>query len=88
MPELIAQWRRTDHCPPPAETRTETVTTSVATCPDGRAVELISVADAGHQWPGARPAPLAERLLKLDPPSPALDATTVIWNFFSAHPQR
>jgi len=32
------------------------------------------------------PDPLAQRLLHLDPPSTALNATQVIWRFFAAHP--
>jgi polyhydroxybutyrate depolymerase len=63
------------------------VTTSTAKCPAGRTVELITIAGAGHQWPGAAPSPVAQRLLHLDPPSTALDATAVIWQFFAAHPR-
>jgi polyhydroxybutyrate depolymerase len=62
-----------------------TVTTSVAARPAGRAVELITIAGAGHQWPGAAPNLLAQRLLHTDPPSTALDATAVIWRFFTSH---
>jgi polyhydroxybutyrate depolymerase len=48
----------------------------------GTAVELVTIADGGHSWPGGR------RLLRaLDPPSDALDATQVIWWFFAAHPR-
>ena len=63
------------------------VTTSTASCPAGRAVELISIAGAGHQWPGAASRPLLQRLLGTDPPSTALNATQVIWQFFAAHPR-
>jgi polyhydroxybutyrate depolymerase len=63
------------------------VTTSTARCPAGRTVELITIAGAGHQWPGSVPDPLAQRLLGLDPPSTALNATQVIWRFFAAHPR-
>jgi hypothetical protein len=31
------------------------VTTSTASCPDSRTVELITIAGAGGQWPGATP---------------------------------
>lgn len=92
VPAVIADWRAVDHCSVPAETTvpSETtagvITTSLATCPDGRAVELITIAGAGHQWPGSRPKPLVQRLLHLDPPSTALSATDVIWRFFAAHP--
>ena len=61
------------------------VTTSTAACPAGRTVELITIAGAGHQWPGAAPDLLAQRLLHTDPPSTALNATQVIWQFFAAH---
>ena len=63
------------------------VTTSTANCPAGRTVELITIAGAGHQWPGAKPSVLAQKLLGTDPPSAALDATAVIWRFFAAHPK-
>jgi polyhydroxybutyrate depolymerase len=85
VPAVNAGWRRADHCAAPAVAVAGTVTTSVATCPAGRAVELITIAGAGHQWPGAVPDPVAQRLLGTDPPSTALDATKVIWTFFAAH---
>ena len=87
VPALIDTWRRTDACAPPATRKTGVVTTSTATCPDGRAVELITIAGAGHQWPGSRPAPVAQRLFHLDPPSEALAATPAIWQFLNAHPK-
>ncbi len=34
---------------------------------------------------GATPSRLAQRLLHTDPPSTALNATQVIWQFFAAH---
>ena len=79
VPALNAQWRGIDHCARPV------VTTATAACPGGRTVELITIAGAGHQWPGATPNPLAQRLLHTDPPSTALNATQVIWRFFAAH---
>lgn len=86
VPALIATWRVTDRCAPPTSTVSGVVTTSLATCPDGRSVELITIAGAGHQWPGSPPKPLVQRLLGTDPPSAALNATDVIWHFFAAHP--
>jgi polyhydroxybutyrate depolymerase len=85
VPAVNASWRRADHCTAPAVSTAGTVTTSVAACPAGRAVELITIAGAGHQWPGAVPDPVAQRLLGTDPPFTALDATQVIWTFFAAH---
>ena len=86
VPTVIIDWRATDHCAAPSQTVAGVVTTSIASCPDGRAVELITVAGAGHQWPGGVSHPVEERLLHLDPPSKALNATHVIWAFFAAHP--
>ncbi len=85
VPAVNASWRQADRCAPPAVSTAGTVTTSVATCPAGRAVELVTIAGAGHQWPGGVPSPIAQRLLGTDPPSTALDATQVIWTFFAAH---
>lgn len=86
VPTVVSDWRATDHCAAPSQTVAAVVTTSIATCPAGRAVELITVAGAGHQWPGGVSHPVEERLLHLDPPSKALNATDVIWAFFDAHP--
>jgi polyhydroxybutyrate depolymerase len=59
----------------------------VSTCRQGRAVELVTIAGAGHQWPGSAPKSALQRLLGADPPSDALDATGTIWQFFAAHPR-
>jgi polyhydroxybutyrate depolymerase len=88
IPELVARWRAVDGCAAAEVTTAGPVTTSVAACPDGRAVELVTIEGAGHQWPGAAPRPVIEKLLGTDPPSNALDATAVIWSFFAAHPRR
>jgi len=87
VPALNGHWRAIDHCAAPVTKSAGMVTTSAAACPAGRTVELITIAGAGHQWPGAIPNPLAQRLLHTDPPSTALDATQVIWQFFAAHPR-
>ena len=87
VPAVNASWRASDQCAPPVATTAGVVTTSIAHCPGGRTVELITIAGAGHQWPGAAPNPLAQKLLHTDPPSTALNATQVIWAFFAAHPR-
>jgi polyhydroxybutyrate depolymerase len=87
VPTVVAMWRSVDHCTPPTATTAGVVTTSVATCPSGRAVELITVAGAGHQWPGGKPPGLIGRAIGLDEPSKALAATPTIWAFFAAHPK-
>jgi polyhydroxybutyrate depolymerase len=82
VPSVNATWRAIDACEPPTSTTAGEVTTQTAACADGRTVELISVAGAGHQWPGGAPSPLMERF-GIPAPSTALDATDTIWQFFS-----
>ncbi len=77
-----AMWRSIDGCWTPASSTAGDVTTQTAACADGRTVELITVAGAGHQWPGGERTPLAE-LAGLAEPSTALDATDTIWQFFA-----
>nr|BFE59264.1 PHB depolymerase family esterase [Dactylosporangium thailandense] len=86
VPDQIAGWRKTERCSAPQAHTSGSVTTSLARCPDGRDVELITIAGAGHQWPGGTPMPAVEKLLGLPPPSTALNATDTIWQFFSSHP--
>jgi polyhydroxybutyrate depolymerase len=78
-----ATWRGIDGCGQPSSSTTGAVTTQTAGCADGRTVELISVADAGHQWPGGEPSPVAQRVAGIPAPSTALDATDTIWQFFA-----
>lgn len=85
--QVIASWSATDACGSPTSSTSGQVTRSIATCGSGRAVELITIAGAGHQWPGSEPRPRLEKLFGTDPPSPDLNATATIWAFFAAHPQ-
>jgi polyhydroxybutyrate depolymerase len=87
VPQLIASWRAIDRCGAPTDETSGVVSTSAATCPDGRAVDLITITGAGHQWPGLVLPSGAERQRQIDPPSRALDATSTIWLFFAAHPK-
>ena len=84
IPDLMATWRKTDSCTTPKTTKSGSVTTSVASCPSDRSVELITIDGAGHQWPGGKEAPMAQKLLGLDAPSTAIKATPTIWKFFSS----
>jgi polyhydroxybutyrate depolymerase len=80
--QSVAAWRDSDRCPrDPIATRAGLVTHSVwAPCTAGTSVELYAVGGGGHEWPGSSP-PLSGH----DPPSPALDATQAIWEFFRQH---
>ena len=51
VPEVDAFWRAADGCAGPKVGTAGEVTTSSAECPDGRAVELATVAGGGHDWP-------------------------------------
>jgi polyhydroxybutyrate depolymerase len=86
IPSVNADWRATDHCPAPVVTTSGVLTTSIATCPGGKTVELITIAGAGHQWPGGDPNRKEEIIFHTGAPSTALNATQVIWQFFAAHP--
>jgi polyhydroxybutyrate depolymerase len=63
VPSLNVRWRDIDHCAGPVVGTAGVVTTSMASCPAGQAVELITLAGAGHQWPGAASRPALQRLL-------------------------
>jgi polyhydroxybutyrate depolymerase len=86
MPEIIAAFRAAANCAAPTESKVDAVTTSIAGCPGGRTVELITIDGAGHQWPGSRRNAVSGLVPGIDTPSPALDATEVIWQFFASHP--
>lgn len=86
VPDLVRRWQQIDRCAAPRTSTEATVTTETATCPGGRAVTLITIAGAGHQWPGSRQR-AAGRLLGLDRPATELDATATGWQFFATHPR-
>lgn len=74
---VLEGWRKRDSCAAFTTTRSHGVTTATASCPQSRTVEWIVIAGAGHEWPGA---PSSQN-------PGELDATTLIWAFFTAHPQ-
>jgi polyhydroxybutyrate depolymerase len=76
-------FRKADACAAPVTTTNGAVSIVRSACANGDAVQLTTIAGAGHQWPGAVPAQArAAALLHLEPPSTALDATALIWSFF------
>lgn len=77
--DAVEVFRAADACGDPVVTEEPPVTTSASSCPDGRRVVLVTIADAGHQWPGS-----VAREGATDQPSDALDATEMIWEFFDA----
>jgi polyhydroxybutyrate depolymerase len=82
----LAPFRAADTCGASTAARQGAVLTTAPHCAAGHEVVLITIEGAGHQWPGANPARgLFAMLLRLDPPSTALDATDVLWTFFARH---
>jgi polyhydroxybutyrate depolymerase len=86
IPSVIADWRAIDHCPAPAVSTSGVLTTSIANCPGGTTVEFITIAGAGHQWPGGDPNRKEEIIFHTGAPSTAINATQAFWQFFAAHP--
>ena len=87
VPETLEVFRKADRCQPPTNRQDGLLQTATAQCAEGRAVVLITIEGAGHQWPGglARTG-IVRGLLQGDPPSTALDATATLWAFFRGHP--
>jgi polyhydroxybutyrate depolymerase len=51
VPSVLAMWRGVDGCSEPTVTTVGPVTTSVASCPGSRLVELVTIDGGGHEWP-------------------------------------
>jgi polyhydroxybutyrate depolymerase len=77
--DAVELWRVAAACDDAVVTQEPPVTTTTSDCADDRRVVLVTVADAGHQWPGS-----VAREGAMDQPSDALDATALIWDFFDA----
>ena len=86
VPATLELLRDAARCAPATTTRDGPLQTTDARCAQGRAVVLVTIAGAGHQWPGSARKGLLQHLLGGDPPSTALDATEALWTFFNGHP--
>ncbi len=73
--EVVERWASLNGCldDPEEETQGPVSTLRWTECPNGAAVELVTVEGGGHTW-------FAEGL---GPANGAVDATTLIWDFFS-----
>jgi polyhydroxybutyrate depolymerase len=89
VPVAARDWATQDGCSPTAgaPSRVETGYTQIvyAGCTAGAEVELYSVTGEGHEWPGG-PALPRSLTRALGPQSNAVDANSVMWAFFAAHP--
>jgi polyhydroxybutyrate depolymerase len=52
-------------------------------CRDGTAVELYSILDGGHAWPGGNSSGRSSA----DQPTRSISASQLIWDFFAEHPK-
>lgn len=83
----IAAWAAFDGCgtPPRQSFVAEDVQHVVwPRCPATGTVQLYRVVGGGHTWPGA----VAVRAAQLGPTTASIDATTLILDFFDAHPRK
>ncbi len=86
VPIALERFRTAAKCPAPSTSTAGPVTRQSSACPGGIDVNLITIAGAGHQWPGSPVLPTAAAAaIGVDPPSQALDATAQLWDFFAAH---
>jgi polyhydroxybutyrate depolymerase len=59
--------------------------TTYYTCANGAEVELYEIFGEGHEWPGGPTLPSSITAL-LGPQSSRVNANTLMWTFFQAHP--
>jgi len=87
--DTLAIWQRANGCTRGPRANTAGVVTRTRwTCEQGDDVELVTIANAGHEWPGSHKGPsraFLARLLHLapaDPVSDAVDGAQMLWRFF------
>jgi polyhydroxybutyrate depolymerase len=84
VPTWTANWAVRNHCQPnPVESLVASDVTRIEymDCADKATVVLYAVHGGGHQWPGGKPLP--EWIL--GPSTSSIDATNLMWAFFSQH---
>lgn len=80
-PDTFAGWAKRDQCsgaPTVTYQKGDVSCSTYAACAGGSAVELCTISDGGHAWPGSR--------IALPGTTQDIDATDAIWSFFVAHP--
>lgn len=89
VPQALSVWQSANDCNNDDASRTfGVVTTERWSCANGNDVELITIANAGHEWPGGKKGARGALLGRLfhiapaDPVSDAINATDAIWRFF------
>ena len=82
----LDHWIIADRCDDAHSVVTGEITDTTRTCDAGRGIELIVIANAGHQWPGSKRHLRVDDLFGTAEPSKLLNATEKLWAFFAAHP--
>jgi len=87
VPAAARLWAGHDHCAarPQLTSGSGYLRTAYAGCAGRAAVELYAIRREGHEWPGGPPMPAAITGV-LGPQSDALNANSLMWAFFEAHP--
>jgi polyhydroxybutyrate depolymerase len=88
VPQAAKDWSAQDHCsstPATSQIGSGATLTRYGGCGGGTVVELYSITGEGHEWPSGPHLPKSLTRL-LGPQSDAVNANTVMWAFFAAHP--
>jgi polyhydroxybutyrate depolymerase len=80
-------WSAQDHCTSVAHSSpvNGVKLTTYSTCSSGAVVDLYEIIGEGHEWPGGPTLPSSLTLL-LGPQSSLVNANSLMWAFFQAHP--
>ena len=87
IPDVISLWQAVDQCDPAESTTEVLVTTAIAQCANGRAVELITIEGGGHHYPRPDARPKDGESAAKAKAAKAIDATATLWAFFATHPK-
>lgn len=82
--DTLQFWAKNNQCNTTSvvEFFNDIIHTTYASCAGGSSVELYTITDGGHAWPGSQ-----ARWERSDIPTQTISATELIWDFFAAHPQ-
>lgn len=85
IPRFVANWARRNLCddtPLDTAVAPDITRRTYTRCADDAAVVLYTIRGGGHTWPGGGPLPQAW----VGPTNREIDASNLMWDFFSAHP--
>lgn len=88
IPEIMAGWAERNGCEPAPDDEqvADDVVRSRYPCPEPVEVELYTVIDGGHAWPGSALSQAVEGVVGRTTTS--ISASELMWQFFQRHPRR